>query len=367
MGAERDLGWELVNALGVNLVFPESFLRVLRQSGDPSVLDYRPVSLQHSTEVDVVIRQPNGKTENRKVLKADKYTRNVTEEYLKEEGDGAFLNNAGSQNIPKLRAEVRRLHGLPNGDEFWLKAFKHDRESFMGSEEGSSIYGDWHLLAAASAMSSHNPEVAQEAEQWVAFYLKMERTFEFNGQILWPGQRSGGHLPLSGLREWVYAQANGQRATSTGDIVRAVNWCRQAGVGLNFRWERFATMALISNLYQANRAANSMTLPDLQKRGHCNPIHVQRSSDSLVVWLGDGASGFACSNSNTPPVVAAIGWPDGSVDWIPRNGGNHTRQKFDHCHVRREGNFLVYESDLSPSERIPVPAPTSNSTQFTIG
>lgn len=356
MGDERLLGWELTHSLGVEPTFPEKYVKALRETGNEDAVFYLPLDPPHAAPQEFELKRGRGQTFRTTLLVGGPrslYRRQKTELFLEPGGLGAFWSGAGSQNIPKLCYETRRRHGLADGEEFWRRTLAREKEVFMGSEDGSRIYGDWHLLATASAMDAADPDIAAEALEWVAYYLGICQLFEVDGEIFWPGQRSAGHPTQPGLREWIYARAMG------GDVRRAEAWCRKVGAGLAVRWEKFATDRLEGNLLRAAARARQLTPSDLQsRRGRMAPVRVLKSqAGGLAVWIERGTSGFSCVNANTPPVVAAIRYPEGDSRWFPANGGARIRQKFDHCVVERTGDSLSYESDLFPDDQGTAPLP----------
>jgi hypothetical protein len=366
MGEERLLGWELTHALGADPTFTEKFVATLRNSGDEEAMYYEPVNPEIATPQEFELR----KTGNHKRFKAillvgggpkPKYRRKKTDVFRKGGGLNAFFAGTGSQNIPKLRYETRRRHGFADGEDFWREAFEHEKNVFMGSEDGSRIYGDWHLLATASAMDAASPEVAGEALEWVAYYLAICKLFEVDGEIFWPGQRSAGHPTKPGLREWIYARA------MDGDVRRAEGWCKESGVGLASRWEKFATEKLQANLDKAAARARELTRADLEARGRMAPIRLLKSqAGGLAVWIERGNSGFSCVNPNTPPVVAAIRYTDRDSRFFPANGGKRVRQQFDRCFVERNGDTLRYESEIYLGDEADLP-PGPYELDMTIG
>jgi hypothetical protein len=82
------------------------------------------------------------------------------------------------------------------------------------------------------------------------------------------------------------------------------------------------------------------------------PLHVVRGDGWLAVWLERNVNG------NTPPLLGAV-WRDGAASYLPSISApsmRRIRQKFDEGTCRRDGEVLIYDSNLYGHQEAPLPA-----------
>ena len=60
-------------------------------------------------------------------------------------------------------------------------------------------------------------------------------------------------------------------------------------------------------------------------------------------------------NSNTTPLMGAISIFGKSLDYLPKDGGDRIRQRFEHVTCARIGDQLVYDSALQGRQVLPLP------------
>jgi len=82
--------------------------------------------------------------------------------------------------------------------------------------------------------------------------------------------------------------------------------------------------------------------------GLVEPYHVFKTEGGLATWIEHN------QNGNTTPVAGAV-WTPKSLGWLPKDGGNRIRQKFEQIDCRPQGGLLVYDSNFQEHQEIALP------------
>jgi hypothetical protein len=233
----------------------------------------------------------------------------------------------------------------------WIDYYAASGDAFMGDEFGSRIYGPWHLMSnlAVAAWTEKTFPHDTSALDWLAAWWHLCKDLRTpDGQVLMIGQRSGGHPTVPGWFEYLLARASGN------GLARAEAWGAAAGLGIKKSWMFQVLEVLQETLSRSYRRAMSAPAPPIGLR---RPLTIIRTDTGMATYLGnDPARGLAWSNdnANTTPVVGAT-WQGGTAKYLPDNGGPRVRERFDHCTVVERGGNLVYDSDISGHQELPIP------------
>ncbi len=243
-------------------------------------------------------------------------------------GLSALYSGEGSINLPMLRAAVKLRAGtaaqVAQAVSDWKELFQFFQKQWMGSELGSRIYGVWHMLAVASVLDwsqkNGNTELAGLAQGWLLHWWCLMKLVEApDGRLLVVGMRSGGHEPTAGFLEWTYALA------MDGPVDRWEAVAKELKLGLRQNW-----------------------LSLLPHYGLVEPYHILKTEGGIAVWIESN------QNGNTTPVAAAV-WTPQSLGWLPDNGGNRIRQKFEKIDCRPVDGKLVYDSNFQGHQELALP------------
>ncbi len=254
------------------------------------------------------------------------------------------LISGGSANWPPLGWAVRYRAGDPVARGQWLRFFTESRRKFMGLEMFSLIYWWGHVLpvAAVAEHAGSDPDVAAGANEWLRYYFGVldQVRDPSSGAILLVGMRSGGHPPEGEATwlGWLRALAKGE------DLGRWEGDGRRLKLGMKNSWEYRTAKALQSTLARA--AASTEPLPAY---GLLTPIHIYQTDEGMAVWCEENVNG------NTTPLMGAVSLFGKSLDYLPKNGGAHIRQRFDHATCARNDGRLVYDSNLQGHQELPLP------------
>jgi hypothetical protein len=268
-------------------------------------------------------------------------------------GLGALLSGEGSINLPMLRQAVKLRAGTAtqtaDAVATWKELFQFFQKQWMGSELGSRIYGVWHMLAVASvlewAQRNGEADLAGLAQGWLLHWWCLMKLVEApDGRLLLVGMRSGGHEPNPGVLEWAWALA------TDGPVERWEAVAKELKLGLRQQWIYGAALALKETLRASAAPLRQGQDPAalIPHYGLVEPYHVLKTEGGLAVWIEHN------QNGNTTPVAAAV-WTPQSLDWLPTNGGNRIRQKFEQVDCRPEGGKLVYDSNFQGHQEIALP------------
>jgi len=262
----------------------------------------------------------------------------------------AGLTNQGSGNWGPMGWSVRYRQGDPAAGAKWDEFFARSREVFMGDEELSTTYGLWgHLLPVAAvhdqAARNGDADRAAAALEWMRYFFGVyELCRAPDGTILTVGMRSSPwHAPEQAATwlGWMRALARGE------DLAPWEALGKTWGLGMGQSFIPPTAHAVLPSLTAA--ATSSEPLPQL---GMMVPLHVLRGGGWLAVWLERNVNG------NTPPLMAAV-WRDGTASHLPSGSSPNMlriRQKFDEATCRRDGEALVYDSNLYGHQEAPLPA-----------
>jgi hypothetical protein len=268
-------------------------------------------------------------------------------------GIGALQSGEGSINLPMLRLGVTLRAGNPaeqaEAVANWKDLFQFFQKQWMGTELGSRIYGVWHMLAVASVLDwaekNGEPDLAKLAQGWLLHWWCLLKLVEApDGRLLMVGMRSGGHEPNAGFLEWTWALA------MDGPVDRWEAVAKGLNLGLRQNWIYSAALSLKEALRTSAAPIRQGGDPAalIPRYGLVEPYHVLRTEGGLAVWIEHN------QNGNTTPVAGAV-WTPKSLDWLPKDGGNRIRQKFEQIDCRPQGNLLVYDSNFQGHQEIPLP------------
>ncbi len=274
-------------------------------------------------------------------------------------GLAALESGQGSINMPLLRLAIKLRAG--NAAEKaeaiagWKEVFAFFQKQWMGSELGSRIYGVWHMLAVASvldwAQKNSGPDAADAADLgalatgWLLYWWCLLKLVEApDGRLLLVGMRSGGHEPNAGVLEWTYALATDGPIDHWEAVAKSLN------LGLRQQWIYSAALALKETLRSsaAPIRAGQDPLTLIPSYGLIEPFHILKTDGGIAVWIEHN------KNGNTTPIAGAV-WTPASLDWLPKDGGNRIRQKFETIDCRPEGGKLVYDSNFQGHQEIDLP------------
>jgi hypothetical protein len=262
----------------------------------------------------------------------------------------AGLTNQGSGNWGPMGWSVRYRQGDPAAGPKWAEFFARSREVFMGDEELSTTYGLWgHLLPVAAvhdqAAKNGDAENATAALEWLRYFFGVyELCRAPDGTILTVGMRSSPwHAPeqASTWLGWVRALARGE------DLAPWEALGKKWGLGMGQSFIPPTARAVLPSL-----AAAATSPEPLPRLAMMVPLHVLRGEGWLAVWLERNVNG------NTPPLLGAV-WRDGAASYLPSISAptmRRIRQKFDEGTCRRDGEVLVYDSNLYGHQEAPLPA-----------
>jgi hypothetical protein len=272
-------------------------------------------------------------------------------------GLAALESGQGSINMPLLRLGIKLRAG--NAAEQaeaiagWKEVFAFFQKQWMGSELGSRIYGVWHMLAVASALdwAQKNPKAPDAADLgalatgWLLYWWCLLKLVEApDGRLLLVGMRSGGHEPNAGVLEWTWALATDGPIDHWEAVAKSLN------LGLRQQWIYSAALALKETLRSsaAPIRAGQDPLTLIPHYGLIEPYHILKTEGGMAVWIQHN------QNGNTTPVAGAV-WTPTSLDWLPKDGGNRIRQKFETIDCRPEGGKLVYDSNFQGHQELDLP------------
>jgi hypothetical protein len=268
-------------------------------------------------------------------------------------GLAALQSGEGSINMPMFRQAIKLRAG--NAAErteaiaTWKDLFQFFQGQWMGSELGSRIYGVWHMLAVASVLDwaekNGQPDLAKLAQGWLLHWWCLLKLVEApDGRLLMVGMRSGGHEPNPGFLEWTWALA------TDGPVDRWEAVAKELNLGLRQNWIYSAAISLKEVLRASaapiRQGGDPVAL--IPHYGLVEPYHVLKTEGGLAVWIEHN------QNGNTTPVAGAV-WTPQSLDWLPKDGGNRIRQKFEQIDCRPQGGLLVYDSNFQGHQEIPLP------------
>jgi hypothetical protein len=272
------------------------------------------------------------------------------------DGLAALRSGQGSINMPLLRLGVKLRVG--NATEqaaaiaSWKEVFAFFQTQWMGSELGSRIYGVWHMLAVASvldwAQQNTGPDATSLgalAQGWLLHWWCLLKLVEApDGRLLLVGMRSGGHRPDPGVLEWTWALA------TDGPVDRWEAVAKTLNLGLRQGWIYSAALSLKEVLRSsaAPIRAGQDPLTLLPPYGLIEPYHILKTEGGMAVWIEHN------QNGNTTPLAGAVWTPTG-LDWLPKDGGNRIRQKFETIDCRPVGGNLAYDSSFQGHQEIPLP------------
>jgi len=289
------------------------------------------------------------------------------DEWTKHEGLEHGLTGGVSGNFGPL-AQATRLweyerQGLPLSDRRykavvadWNSYYIASKAMFMGDEWGSTIYGHRHLIPnvmVADWTLRHPGEFSSDQLplDWISAFWQLYR------QLLTPdgywcgiGQRSGGHgTKPSGERaamSWLGAVASANEVT----IHKAIGWCKTAGAGLSKGGASKLQFAGGTSLQNTLAVSWQHSLGSVIAVKYRVPFHlVSNSAGEFGAWIDHN------DNGNTPPVLGVVWTVKSGAQYLPANGGPHFREKFAHSFCSRQGNMLLFTSDLQPDANLELP------------
>jgi hypothetical protein len=272
------------------------------------------------------------------------------------DGLAALQSGQGSINMPLLRLGVKLRAGTAaeqaTAIASWKNVFAFFQKQWMGSELGSRIYGVWHMLAVASVLDWAKTNQGPDAEVlgtlasgWLLHWWCLLKLVEApDGRLLMVGMRSGGHRPDPGFLEWTTALA------MDGPVDRWEAEAKRLQLGLRQNWIYSAALSLKETLRASTAPirAGQDPLALIPRYGLIEPYNILRTEKGLAVWIGRN------QNGNTTPLAGAVWTPEG-LDWLPKDGGNRIRQKFETIDCRPVGLNLVYDSDHQGHQELPLP------------
>lgn len=221
---------------------------------------------------------------------------------------------------------------------------------WMGSEQESRIYDGMHFCPWLYA---HYKTRMKEAELWLkAWFAIAELSTTQSGRVLWVGQR--GAIPGSGGHRFVDGVIDVARG---GKIDRwRRGWRREDGTWPP-DWDILEHLSShVSSFYHAYIDGRSEE--DLLGYIAHFTYRVPRN------WIHDGQGrAVACwceytVNGNTPPMMGAVVLEDGTIKWLPHNGGTERiRSKNDdaRCMLDRDEMSLIYSAKFSKPRNMRVP------------
>lgn len=237
-----------------------------------------------------------------------------------------------------------------------LAYLRASEDLWMGNEEDSTIYGGFYLYALAgvhrAAIARGDAELAAAALEWGAMFFALRRLGEApDGTVLAVGMRSGGRSPAGAdcWDRWTLALAR----QDAGALAAAMARGRALHLAIPQSWQAAVAPALQGSLAAMYEAGASV--PDF---GLAQPIHVLRWRDAagavtcLLVYMQAHQPG--AGNGNTPPLMAAQ-WQAGAASYLPANGGEHFRQRFERVTMTLADGVLTYASDLEGTQVLALP------------
>lgn len=277
-------------------------------------------------------------------------------------------NPSGSQNFGAIKMAARLACGYRVAE--CLKAFDEaDRVArmmptaghstgFMGTEAGSRIYTPLHFFAwweahlAGSAVATTwirhlNTLVDYSTSMVGETHPKMRAGVQvgkivIHRRVLWVGQRGG--VPGSHIAGWIDAYAQWRLLDKPSSNIReAGKWGYPRDFELlDFHGRRIAT-----------DPAEDVPAHDYAMRTPWN-ILMDRKRGAVAAWV-DGTV-----NGNTPPMMGAVVLANGSIQWLPHEGGQkRIRSANDQatCTFDPVGLALRYEAKLSRPSPMTVQIP----------
>jgi len=195
------------------------------------------------------------------------------------------------------------------------------------------------------AVKNGDADLAAAALEWLRYFFGVyELCRAPDGTILTVGMRSSPwHAPeqASTWLGWVRALARGE------DLAPWEALGKKWGLGMGQSFIPPTARAVLPSL-----AAAATSTEPLPQFAMMVPLHVLRGDGWLAVWLERNVNG------NTPPLLGAV-WRDGAASYLPSISAptmRRIRQKFDEGTCRRDGEVLVYDSNLYGHQEAPLPA-----------
>jgi hypothetical protein len=182
---------------------------------------------------------------------------------------------------------------------------------WMGTEQQSRIYGEYHYLGWMIAWRNG----VSAARKWLEmFHLLLEASAAPDGRVMWVGQRSA--VPGSGGPRWLDACLAVARG---GSIER---W--RKGWGWPPTWQLLRHFApQVREIHQGISEQLKIGGSDAMARGFKFRTPqwwlYSPSGDLMATWTDRTVNG------QTPPMLAAVRVGD-EIRWFPRNGGD-TRER----------------------------------------
>lgn len=181
---------------------------------------------------------------------------------------------------------------------------------YMGTEQQSRIYGEYHYLGWMIAWRTG----VAVARQWLEmFHLLLEASAAPNGRVMWVGQRSA--VPGSGGPGWLDACL----AVARGESIE--RW--RKGWGWPPTWQLLRHFTPQVREIHAGIADQAWLGADALARGFTFRTPqwwlYAPSGELLATWTDRTVNG------QTPPMLAAVRQGD-EIRWWPRNGGD-TRER----------------------------------------
>jgi len=276
----------------------------------------------------------------------------------------AVLRSQGSGNWPVLAAAIRHTVLGDNRDAL-MAYLTASQDLWMGMEEWSTIYGGFFLMSIAlvlrQATASQDDELAAAARDWGAFWFGLAKACSApdgatpDASVLTVGMRSGGRAPAGAIvwTGWMVGLATGASTASWEARGRVLH------LAMRNSWVYATAQALRDALGQ-------MAAAPMPAYALAQPIHVctwgdGSSTNFKLVYLEAHQPG--AGNGNTTPLMAAA-WDGAKVDpqtwdaplsFLPADGGQHIRQKFERVTMERTPGDLTYTSDLEGVQHLALP------------